>query len=216
MNMLRMLLPLLGEGMKMTLGLFVLTLVLSLPLSLPVALVRIQSNKFIQTLTRTYIYIMRGTPLLLQMLFVFFGLPLLGLTLSRNGSIVLAFVLNYTAYFAEIYRGGIQSIPQGQWEAGKVLGLSRSFTFFKVILPQANRVVLPSIGNEVITLIKDTSLVYTLGVMDILKAAKTTSMNFSSLVPYIYVAVVYLALVAVVSAILNKIEARGGGYYVKN
>lgn len=208
MDILRMLLPLVGEGLKVTLGLFVLTLVFSLPLSLPVALLRIQSNKILEGILRVYIYIMRGTPLLLQMLFIFFGLPLLGVTLSRNGSIVLAFILNYTAYFAEIYRGGIQSIPKGQWEAGKVLGLSKSFTFLKVILPQVNRVVMPSIGNEVITLIKDTSLVYTLGVMDILKAAKTTSMNFSSLLPYVYVAGIYLLLVAVVSQVLNKIEKK--------
>ena len=203
-----MLLPLVGEGLKVTLGLFVLTLVFSLPLSLPVALLRIQSNRILEGILRVYIYIMRGTPLLLQMLFIFFGLPLLGVTLSRNGSIVLAFILNYTAYFAEIYRGGIQSIPKGQWEAGKVLGLSKSFTFLKVILPQVNRVVMPSIGNEVITLIKDTSLVYTLGVMDILKAAKTTSMNFSSLLPYVYVAGIYLLLVAVVSQVLNEIEKK--------
>lgn len=208
MDILRMLLPLVGEGLKVTLGLFVLTLVFSLPLSLPVALLRIQSNKILEGILRVYIYIMRGTPLLLQMLFIFFGLPLLGVTLSRSGSIVLAFILNYTAYFAEIYRGGIQSIPKGQWEAGKVLGLSKSFTFLKVILPQVNRVVMPSIGNEVITLIKDTSLVYTLGVMDILKAAKTTSMNFSSLLPYVYVAGIYLLLVAVVSQVLNKIEKK--------
>lgn len=211
MEILAMFLPLMAEGMKITLGVFVITLVFSLPLSILLALLRLSPIKPLDWLTRAYIYLMRGTPLLLQMLFVFFGLPLLGITLSRNMSIYLAFILNYAAYFAEIFRGGIQSIPKEQWEAGKVLGLSKMYTFQKVILPQAYAIVLPSIGNEVITLIKDTSLVYTLGVMDILKAAKTTSMNFSSLLPYVYVGICYLILVFIVSQGLESLEKRRKG-----
>lgn len=203
------------EGMKMTLGVFVITLVFSLPLSVGVARLRLSKNKIISKLTAMYIYLMRGTPLLLQMMFVFFGLPQLpggGIVLGREMAIFVAFILNYTAYFAEIFRGGIQSIDKGQWEAGEVLGLSRLYTFRKVILPQVMKNIMPSLSNEVITLVKDTSLVFSLGVMDILKAAKATSMKFATLSPYLYVGAVYLILVALLTKVLDKTEDKFSYY----
>lgn len=211
MNVLPMLIPLVLEGMKMTVGVFLITLFLSLPLSLLVAALRLSKNPILSKLTATYIYLMRGTPLLLQMMFIFFGLPQLpggGIVLGRNTAIFVAFILNYAAYFAEIFRGGIQSIDRGQWEACQVLGLSKFAAFKKVILPQVMRTVLPSLSNEVITLVKDTSLVFTLGVMDVLKAAKATSIKYSTLTPYLYVGVLYLVFVALLSRILSRVEKR--------
>lgn len=215
MDVLRMLVPMVLEGLKMTLGVFVVTLVFSLPLSIVVARLRLSKNKLVAKGIAIYIYLMRGTPLLLQMMFIFFGLPELpggGIVLSRNQAIFFAFVLNYTAYFAEIFRGGIQSIDLGQWEAGEVLGFSKLYTFRKIILPQVIKNILPSLSNEIITLVKDTSLVFTLGVMDILKAAKATSMKFSTLSPYLYVGGVYLLLVAVLTKVLDRLEKRFSYY----
>ncbi len=212
MAVLQMLIPLLKEGFKTTFGVFAITLILSLPLGLVVARLRLSNNPIISKLIAMYIYLMRGTPLLLQLMFVFFGLPLVpvvGVALGRLTSIYLAFVLNYTAYFAEIFRGGIQAVDKGQWESGKVLGMGRSFTFKKIILPQVIRPVMPSISNEVITLVKDTSLVYILGVMDILKAARSVSNSLSTITPYLYVGVVYLIVVAVLTRVLTKVE----GYF---
>ena len=210
MEALERLIPLLGEGMKVTASVFAVTIVLSSFLCIPVAWARLSRNPIISKIAAIYIYIMRATPLLLQLMFVFFGLPLLpaGITLGRFTSIFLAFVLNYTAYLAEILRGGIQSIDPGQWEAGKVLGLSKPYTFFKVILPVVIQRSFPAYSNEVITLVKDTSLVYILGVMDILKAAKSVSNTLSSILPYIYVGVVYLIVVGLLTLLLRHVERK--------
>ena len=132
--------------------------------------------------------------------------------LFRSQAIYIAFILNYTAYFAEIFRGGINSIDLGQYEAAKVLGMSKAFTFIKVILPQVIKNVLPAIGNEVITLVKDTSLVYILGASDILKAAKSVSNVYSAFSPYVLIALVYLAIVAVLTKLLSNIERRYNYY----
>ncbi|MDO5713418.1 MAG: amino acid ABC transporter permease [Tissierellia bacterium] len=215
MDVLNMLIPMVIKGLRMTLGVFFITLVFSLPLSIVVARLRLSKNLLISRLTAVYIYLMRGTPLLLQMMFIFFGLPELpggGLVLGREMAIYVAFILNYTAYFAEIFRGGIQSIDQGQWEAGEVLGLSRLYTFKKIILPQVIKNILPSLSNEIITLVKDTSLVFSLGVMDVLKAAKATAMRFSTLSPYLYVGGVYLILVAVLTRLLDRTEEKFSYY----
>lgn len=210
-----MLIPMVLKGLKMTLGVFFITLVFSLPLSIVVARLRLSKNPVIAKITAMYIYLMRGTPLLLQMMFIFFGLPVLpggGIVLGRETSIYVAFILNYTAYFAEIFRGGIQSIDKGQWEAGEVLGLSRVYTFKKIILPQVIKNILPALSNEIITLVKDTSLVFSLGVMDVLKAAKATAMKFSTLSPYLYVGGVYLILVALLTKLLEKAEEKVSYY----
>lgn len=202
--------PLLLEGMKTTASVFVLTLLVSSILCIPVAWARLSHNPILSKVAAIYIYIMRATPLLLQLMFVFFGLPLLPVpvTLGRFSSIFIAFILNYTAYFAEILRGGIQSVDPGQWEAGKVLGLSKTYTFFRIILPVVIERSFPAFSNEVITLVKDTSLVYILGVMDILKAAKSVSNTMSSILPYVYVGMVYLVLVGILTLLLNRMERK--------
>jgi polar amino acid transport system permease protein len=172
-------------------------------------------NKIVSKVTGIYIYIMRGTPLLLQLMFIFFGfhyIPVIGFAFGRYQAILVAFVLNYTAYFAEIFRGGINAIDIGQIEASTVLGLSKRFTFMKVILPQVLKNVMPSIGNEVITLVKDTSLVYILGVADILKAAKSVSNTYSTFIPYIFVGIIYLIITAVLTRFLNNIENKFNYY----
>ncbi|MDD4780703.1 MAG: amino acid ABC transporter permease [Tissierellia bacterium] len=209
MNVLNMLIPMTLNGLIITIGVFVITLVVSIPLSLVVALLRMSKNKIVSSIMGGYIYIMRGTPLLLQLMFIFFGfhyVPVIGYAFSRYQAIFIAFIINYTAYFAEIFRGGINSIDVGQYEGAAVLGLSRTHTFIKIIMPQVIRNVIPSIANEVITLVKDTSLVYILGVSDILKAAKAVSNKYSSFSPYIYIGVVYLAITAVLTRVLNRIE----------
>lgn len=211
MEVLKMLFPLLKEGMKTTLSVFVFTLIFSLPLSLGVSKLRLSKNKIISKITGIYIYLMRGTPLLLQLMFIFFGLPMIPyfkITLGRYQAIYISFIINYAAYFAEIWRGGIESIDKGQWEATKVLGLSRMYAFWKVIFPQVIRPVFPSISNEVITLVKDTSLVYVLGVMDVLKAAKSASNSLSTITPYVYVGILYLVFVAVLEKVLSHLEER--------
>lgn len=203
--------PLLIEGMGTTFSVFAITLGVSLPLSILVAMARLSKIKTLAKITEFYIYLMRATPLLLQLMFVFFGLPMvpvIGITLGRFAAIYVAFILNYTAYFAEIFRGGIQSIEPGQWEGAKVLGFSKAFTFRRIIFPQVLARVMPSISNEVITLVKDTSLVYILGVMDILKAAKSVSNSMSSILPYVYVGIVYLLVIAVLTQVLEAIEKK--------
>ncbi len=214
-KVLEMLVPMTLEGLKSTIGVFAVTLAASLPLSILVAKMRMSKNKIVSSLTGTYIYIMRGTPLLLQLMFIFFGfvfVPYIGYAFSRTQAIFIAFILNYTAYFAEIFRGGINSIDIGQYEATQVLGLSKTHTFMKIILPQVIKNVLPSIGNEVITLVKDTSLVYILGASDVLKAAKAVSNRYSAFSPYIFVGFVYLAITAVLTKALTKIENKYNYY----
>lgn len=211
----KMLFPLTLSGLKATIGVFLITLVISIPLSIIVAKLRMSKNKLVLKITGTYIYIMRGTPLLLQLMFIFFGfhfVPYIGFAFSRYQAIYIAFVLNYTAYFAEIFRGGIGSIDIGQYEAGEVLGLGKTYILFKIILPQVIKNVLPSIGNEVITLVKDTSLVYILGVSDILKAAKSVSNTYSTFIPYIAIGLLYLLITAVLTKILDEIEKKFSYY----
>lgn len=214
-KVLEMLVPMTLEGLKSTIGVFAVTLAASLPLSILVAKMRMSKNKIVSALTGIYIYIMRGTPLLLQLMFIFFGfvfVPYIGYAFSRTQAILVAFILNYTAYFAEIFRGGINSIDIGQYEAAQVLGLSKTHAFMKIILPQVIKNVLPSIGNEIITLVKDTSLVYILGASDILKAAKAVSNRYSAFSPYIFVGFVYLAITAVLTRALAKIENKYNYY----
>lgn len=209
MKVFDMLIPMTIEGLRITIGVFLATLVLSIPLSIIVAKLRMSKSKVVAKIIGVYIYIMRGTPLLLQLMFIFFGfhyIPVIGFAFGRYQAIIVAFVLNYTAYFSEIFRGGINSIDVGQTEASSVLGLSKRYTFMRVILPQVIKNVMPSVGNEVITLVKDTSLVYILGVADILKAAKSVSNTYSTFLPYIFVGVVYLLIIAVLTKFLDNIE----------
>ncbi len=202
------LLPALLSGLEVTLKVFFLTLVISIPLGILVALGRLSKIKPLVFLVELYIWVMRGTPLLLQIVVIFFGLPIVGITFDRFPAAILAFVLNYAAYFGEIFRGGIESIDKGQYDAAKVLGFTPAKTFTRIILPQMIKIVLPSVANEVITLVKDTSLVYVVGLGELLRAGKIASNRDASLVPLIVVGVFYLALTAVLTAIFQKLEDR--------
>ena len=196
------------EGLKVTLEVFVLTLVLSVPLGVIVALCRLSKVKALSKVMEIYILIMRGTPLLLQIIFIFFGLPIVGVKIDRMPSAILAFTLNYGAYFAEIFRAGIASIDEGQYEGAEVLGLSKMDTFFRIIMPQALKRVLPPVANEMITLVKDTALVYAVGFDDLLKIGKTATNRDATLMPLVLVAVIYLLLIFVLSKILSYVEQK--------
>lgn len=201
-------LPALLSGLDITLKVFFLTLILSVPLGILVAVGRLSKIKPLVALVELYIWVMRGTPLLLQIIFVFFGLPIVGITFDRFPAAILAFVLNYAAYFGEIFRGGIESIDKGQYDAAKVLGFTPAKTFTRIILPQMIKIVMPSVANEVITLIKDTSLVYVVGLGELLRAGKIASNRDVSLVPLVVVGVFYLALTAVLTTVFQKLEDR--------
>lgn len=212
MNMIKELLPQIGNGLTVTLSVFILTLVISIPLGIIVAIGRIKGTNISKRLIDLYILVMRGTPLLLQIIFIFFGLPLLGIKFSRFTAAIIAFVLNYGAYFAEIFRGGIESIDEGQREASKVLGISDAQMYRRIILPQSIKIVLPSIGNEVISLVKDTALVYVVGLEDILRVGKIATNTDASLVPLLLVGVIYLILVLIISLLFKKLEKRYSYY----
>ena len=196
------------DGLGMTLGVFALSLILSFPLGIVVAILRLSKVRVVRKITEIYIWILRGTPLLLQIMLVFFGLPTVGIAFDRFDSILIAFVLNYAAYFGEIIRSGIQSIEKGQRESAEILGFSSWQINMKIILPQVIKRTLPSIGNEVITLVKDTSLVYAVGQNDILKYAKGVANSTGSLVPYVLAGVIYLVLTYVITKVFNEIEKK--------
>lgn len=212
MSLLITLLPSLLSGLRMTLQLSLIVWLASIPLSVLVANLRRSKSSALRNAARTYIYVMKGTPLLLQLFFVYFGLPYLGISIGRLFACYLAFTLNYTAYFAEIVRGGLQSISKRQLEAAKVLGLSRSQRFFHIVLPQLIKIVLPSIANESATLIKDSSLVYILGVGELLRAGKIAVNTLSSVLPFILVAALYLIVISLVNLLFDLAEKRFAYY----
>lgn len=200
------------DGLNMTLEVFAATALLSIPLSILVALGRISKVSPLKRLIQLYIWIMRGTPLLLQLIFIFFGLPVIGITFDRFTAAIIAFVLNYSAYFGEIFRSGIESIDKGQYEAAKVLGFTKFKIFMRIILPQVIKKILPPAANEIITLIKDTSLVYVVGLGELLRAGKIASNRDASLTPLIVVGIFYLILTAILTKGLNLIEQRCSFY----
>lgn len=202
------LLPQVLEGLKITITIFILTIIFSIPLGILVALGKKSKIKFIRKFVDFYVLIMRGTPLLLQIVFVFFGLPNLNIVIERFPAAIIAFTLNYGAYFGEIFRAGFLSVNNEQYEAAKVLGLSNKDTFFRIVFPQAFKTVLPPIANEVITLIKDTALVYIIGLDELLRVGKIACNRDSSLIPLIVIGIVYLILVALISKIFNRIEKK--------
>lgn len=204
--------PSLMNGAYETLKIFSLTLIFSLPLGIVVSLARLSKNSLVSIVIQLYILIMRGTPLLLQLIFVFFGLPLIGIELDRNTSALLAFVLNYAAYFAEIFRGGILSIDKGQYEASEVLGFSQADTFIRIILPQMIKKVLPPISNEIINLVKDSSLVYVVGIGELLRAGKIASNRDASLLPLLMVGLLYLVMTAIFTEIFRLLEKKYSYY----
>lgn len=196
------------EGLKLVLIIFLFTLIISIPLGVLISFCRLSSFKYLKFLATTYLLVFRGTPLLLQLIFIFYGLPLIGIVFDRFTVALLAFSLNYSAYFAEIFRGGIQSLDTGQYEACLMLGLDKKLTFIKIILPQVFKTILSPISNEVITLIKDTSLVYILGLNDILRIAQINSNRTLSLIPLIEVGALYLILIFILSNIFKTLEQK--------
>ena len=192
----------------MTLGLFAIVLVLSIPLGLLIAIPRAFGPSWLQRLIEVYIFIMRSTPLMLQLMVIFFGLPYIGVSLDRLPSAILAFVINYAAYYAEIFRGGITAIDRQQYESIKVLGIGSVRGFMRIILPQVFNITWPSVGNEIIALVKDTSLVYIIGLGEILRVASINANTYASLVPYLIVGVIYMMIVAIVTLVLRRVEAK--------
>ena len=202
------LMPQLLEACIVTLEVFIIVLILSIPLGVAVALGRKSKVAIIRKILELYVLIMRGTPLLLQIVIIFFGLPIAGITFDRFTAGIIAFTLNYTAYFGEIFRSGINSIDEGQYEGSEVLGLTPSNTFFRIILPQAIKRVIPPVANEITTLLKDTSLVYVLGLDELLKIAKMASNRDVTLVPLLLAAVIYLVIIGILSKVLQNIEKK--------
>ncbi len=193
----------------MSLRIFFITLIFSLPLGLLVAMGRMTKVKIINLPVRFYILIMRGTPLMLQLLFIFYGMkPIFGIQLDRILSAEVAFVLNYAAYFAEIFRGGIEGIPRGQYEAAKVLGFTRRQTFFRIVLPQVIKRIIPPMGNEFITLVKDTSLSQVIGVVELLKVTSNWVSSAVSMTPFAIAAVFYLVMNGIVTRCFTIAENR--------
>ena len=207
----------LGSGMMTTIQIFLLTLIFSLPLGLLVAFGRMSKNAVIRTITKIYISIMRGTPLMLQLLVVYFGpYYIFGVNISssyRAYAVVIAFAINYAAYFAEIYRGGIESMPVGQYEAAKVLGYGKTQTFVKIILPQVIKRILPSVTNEVITLVKDTSLAFSIAYAEMFSQAKALAASRKSMIPFVAAAIFYYVFNYVVAFIMEFFEKKMSYYH---
>ena len=200
-----------SEGLGKTCAIFFLTLLFSLPLGMIVALLRMSRNKVISSVTRFFISILRGTPLMLQLLAVTYGpYYLFGTNVARNKLIpvVIAFAINYAAYFAEIYRGGIESIPVGQYEAAEVLGYSKFQTFMRIILPQVIKRIMPSITNEVVTLVKDTSMAFTVSYQEMFTIGKEIANSQTSFMPFVVAGVFYYVFNAVVDYVMGRIEKR--------
>ncbi|MDN6900473.1 amino acid ABC transporter permease [Oenococcus sicerae] len=210
MNYIISILPDILSGLNITIGLFIFTLIGATPLGVLMAIGMRSQFVILRWLLNAYVWIIRGTPLMLQLMFVYFGLPIATnneLVFPKMTAAVVVFILNYAGYLAEIFRGGIQAIPQGQYDAAQVLGISRGQTFRKIVLPQVFKIVLPSFGNEVINLIKDTSLGYVISLVDILYIAQGHAVADVTLLPYVIVAVLYLFFTALATLIVKKIEA---------
>ena len=199
------------EGTELTLQVFFITLALSLPLGLALALARLSPFKSLGLLVNGYIWLMRGTPLMLQLLFIYFALPfvpVIGVRLPDFPSAVVAFALNYAAYFAEIFRAGIQSIDRGQYEGAKVLGLTYGQTMRRIILPQMWTRILPPVSNETITLVKDTSLIYVLALNDLLRVARGMVQRDFTFTPFIVAGCFYLGMTLILTWVFQYLERR--------
>ncbi|MBR5646677.1 MAG: amino acid ABC transporter permease [Treponema sp.] len=203
------------KGSGITLSIFILTLVFAIPLALFVAMGRMSKNKVLSSVTNVFLLIIRGTPLMLQLLIVYFVPKLIAVKYFNTtilfpsfAASIVAFSINYAAYFAEIYRGGIESIPKGQYEASKVLGYSKTQAFFIIILPQVVKRIIPAMGNEVITLVKDTSLVTILSVQELMFYAKSSSNRLVSFTPLLIAGIFYFVMNYVVSVSFRKMEKK--------
>lgn len=203
-------------GMGVSVEIFFVTLIFSLPLGLLVCFGRMSKNFVLRTVVKGYISIMRGTPLMLQLMVVYFG-PyfIFGIRISRGYSLIavfIAFAINYAAYFAEIYRGGIESMPVGQYEAAYILGYSKAQTFFLIILPQVIKRILPSVTNEIITLVKDTSLAFVVAVAEMFTIAKQIASSQTTMMPFVIAGIFYFIFNLVVAITMEKIEKKMNYY----
>lgn len=205
------------EGFGVSAQIFILTLLGSIPLGVPVALARLSRFKPLSLLARAFISVMRGTPLMLQMFAVYFApYYVFGIQLTTDSkwqACIIAFIINYAAYFAEIYRSGIQSIPRGQYEAAEVLGYSRMQTFTRIVMPQVAKRILPAMGNEIITLVKDTSLAFAVGVAEMFSTAKALVASQRSMVPFAIAAAFYWGFNFMVELVLGRIEKKMDYYH---
>lgn len=202
--------PAIAGGFQVTLSLFFIVIILSVPGGLLLALLRLSTNRVVTAVVDAYVYVMRGTPLMLQILLIYYGLPFMidGFELTDMTAAVLSFVLNYIAYLCEIFRSGIQSIPKGQYEGAKVLGFTYVQTMYKIILPQVIKRVLPPLANETITLLKDTSLVYVLAMNDILRITRSIVQRDFDITAFIVAGVFYLAMTFVLTKLYQYLERR--------
>ena len=202
--------PAIAGGFQVTLSLFFIVIILSVPGGLLLALLRLSTNRVVTTIVDAYVYVMRGTPLMLQILLIYYGLPFMidGFELTDMTAAVLSFVLNYIAYLCEIFRSGIQSVPKGQYEGAKVLGFTYVQTIYKIILPQVIKRVLPPLSNETITLLKDTSLVYVLDMNDILRITRSIVQRDFDITAFIVAGVFYLAMTFVLTKLYQYLERR--------
>ncbi|MBQ4522172.1 MAG: amino acid ABC transporter permease [Lachnospiraceae bacterium] len=209
---------LMSSGMLESIKIFFLTLIFTLPLGMIVAFGRMAKCSLIRNITKLYIAIMRGTPLMLQLFVVYYGpyylfkIPLT--TEYRFYAVIIGFVINYAAYFAEIYRSGIESMPKGQYEAAKVLGYNKIQTFFKIILPQVIKRILPSVTNEIITLVKDTSLAFAIGYVEMFSLAKSVSAAQTSMVPFVISGVFYFVFNLLVAFVMGRVEKKMSYYKI--
>ena len=205
------------EGLGLSAWIFVVTLVGSLPLGIVVALARMSKFRPLSLVAQFYISILRGTPLMLQLMaFMFAPYYLFGISMDTDwkyGACAVGFILHYSAYFAEIYRSGLQSIPKGQYEAALVLGYSRSQTFFKIVLPQVIKRIMPAMGNEIITLVKDTSLAFVLGIAEMFSVAKAISASEVSMIPYALAALIYWVFCLLIEFIIGRAEKKMAYYH---
>ena len=202
--------PAIAGGFQVILSLFFIVIILSVPGGLLLALLRLSTNRVVTTIVDAYVYVMRGTPLMLQILLIYYGLPFMidGFELTDMTAAVLSFVLNYIAYLCEIFRSGIQSIPKGQYEGAKVLGFTYVQTMYKIILPQVIKRVLPPLANETITLLKDTSLVYVLAMNDILRITRSIVQRDFDITAFIVAGIFYLAMTFVLTKLYQYLERR--------
>ena len=198
-----------SSGFGKTCAIFFLTLLFSLPLGMVIALLRMSKGKIVSNVTRFIISVLRGTPLMLQLIAVTYGpYYIFGMSVSRNKLIpvVIAFAINYAAYFAEIYRSGIESMPVGQYEAADILGYKKIQTFFHIILPQVIKRIMPSITNEVVTLVKDTSMAFTVSYQEMFTIGKQIANSETSFVPFVVAGVFYFVFNAIVDYSMGKVE----------
>ncbi|MGI6590238.1 MAG: amino acid ABC transporter permease [Eggerthellaceae bacterium] len=216
-TLMTLVLPDLASGFVLSLEVFAVTLVGALPLGVLIALARMSKVKVVSAIARIYISFMRGTPLMLQLMALMFGpYYLFGISMGSGwkfGACAIGFILNYAAYFAEIYRSGIQSIPRGQYEAAEVLGYTKGQTFMKIVLPQVIKRILPAMGNEIITLVKDTSLAFVLGIAEMFTEAKALAASFVNMMPYVIAALMYWVFTLVVEFLLNRAEKKLSYYH---